>query len=217
MRLQWLCTCAGSSTRRLDFVWYSRGVGSVTGQGTNLTYKARCTRCKFPCGIACGEPCRLPCGLPCWLRSEKMTSMLAAVRAGVRNFEDRIGAIFRKASQKQEKCHVILEGGERASSVPSRELQTNNSEPVSQHDSPLHMKPSQHRGPLGSTQRSLRRTYPQAIPQRNLHRVRWAFTFACFVYLDPLGKTSGLTRLRQERRERSFQSCWALPFTLRKP
>ena len=48
--------------------------------------KARRTRCKFPCGIACGEPCGL--------RSEKMTSMLAAVRAGVRDFEDRIGAIF---------------------------------------------------------------------------------------------------------------------------
>ena len=58
--------------------------------------------------------------------------------------------------------------------MPSRELQTNNSEPVSQHDSPLRMKPSQHCGPLGSTQRSPRRTYPQAIPQGNLHRVRWA-------------------------------------------
>ena len=41
-------------------------------------------------GIACGEPCWLPCGL----RSGKMTSRLAAVRDGVRDFEDKTGAIF---------------------------------------------------------------------------------------------------------------------------
>ena len=99
----------------------------------------------------------------------------AGWRAGFRGFRGfRDCGLSRRASQKQEKCHVILEGGERALSVPSRELQTNNSEPVSQHGSPLRMKPSQHRGPLGSTQRSPRRTYPQAIPQGNLHRVRWA-------------------------------------------
>ena len=32
--------------------------------------------------------------LPCGLRSGKITSRLAAVRAGVRDFEDRTGAIF---------------------------------------------------------------------------------------------------------------------------
>ena len=67
----------------------------------------------------------------------------------------------------------------RKSKVKKNELQTNNSESVSQHGSPLRMKPSQHCGLLGSAQRSPRSTYQQATPQRNLHRVqrtlRWYF------------------------------------------